>query len=291
MERGTVRTNVRPGGLGAAVVLLVLAGCTAGTPSAAPAALIDVTGQQDAAPDLPVDPAPADGDRDDAPAQDAARPDAASELGDRAVAGNGSGHDRDGAAGATLVDPTDRQVDHARLDAVVNDLLRLRGAVLRDVLRRPTGTPMTEHDAQRLRAIVGGRRLIETTQAFQRYAHDEDQRSQLLPLAELGRPTWVSERTVHAEPACVVVIGSYDLSAVAVTPFDADERTVITLGRMSDEQLADLGGRNPSGWRIEEVVRLVTRDTGEPIPRREWDGLDYAGSMALDPCDDVEAST
>ena len=212
------------------------------------------------------------------------------EVADGEVADRNAGDDADeaggGAALAVRATPTD---DHDQLDSVVNDLLRLRGTVLHDLLRRGPGARLSEDDARRLRAALAGQRLLETTRAFQRYPHDDALRAGLQPVSDLGHAVWTSEQVVHAEPGCVVLIGSYDLSAVAVQPYDADERAVITLARMSDPQLADLGELNPSGWRIEEVVRLVTLDAGEPIPRSQWEDLDYVGSMALASCHDFEA--
>ena len=294
-----MRGGIRPGSWGAAVAVLVLGACSTNAGPSVPTDLVDVTGSHDVLdtddPSAPPAPGGDDSSDDDSSGDD--NPGSKDSAGSQDRSGGVppgpatpgvSVHDD---AGSTLVDASDPTVDHAELDAVVNGLLQQRSAVLRDLLQRGAGAPLTADDARALRAVLGGQRLIETTQAFQRYAHDNDQRNQLLPVSQLGRPTWATDRVVHAEPACVVVIGSYDLSAVAVTPFDADERTVITLARMSDEQRAELGGHNPSGWRIEEVVRLITPDTAEPIPRPQWEGLDFAGSMALDACRDFEAFT
>ena len=182
-------------------------------------------------------------------------------------------------------DPAEIDVDY--VDRVMAELLAVVGDLLGDVLGRDIGSELEPADFDRVGAVFSGPRLALMGQNIQEYARDSEVRDGFVPLADLGEPSWVTMRIMHAEEACIVAVGTYGLARVSVEPFPEDELTAVVLSAGDPEQVSVSDSHNSTGWRIHEQAQLVRGDDREPVKPDELEELDYESGLTL-PCESFE---
>ena len=215
-------------------------------------------------------------------------PGAGTEPAPDAAADPDPGSDPEPEQGAT--DPDDpfafddpSEIDADYVDRVMAELLAVNDQLLDDVLRSDPSDGLTELDTRRLRAVFSGPRLVSQANSYQSRATDEAVREAFLSESERSGTEWTTERVMLAEDLCLVAIGLFDISGIAVEPYPPNEFGMVVLSRMDSEALADLGDANPTGWRIHEQVQLVSSETGQPVPEADWESLDFREALDV-PC-------
>jgi len=182
-------------------------------------------------------------------------------------------------------DPSEIDVDY--VDRVMAELLAVVGDVLKDVIGRNLGAELESADFDRVGAVFSGPRLAQMGQSVQDYARDSALRSGFVPLVDFDRPMWTTTRVIHAEDACIVAVGVYDLARVSVEPFPDDELTAMVLSAMGSGQPLASDRHNVTGWRIHEQAQLVRGEDRQPVKPDELGELDYEGGLTL-PCESFE---
>jgi predicted RNase H-like HicB family nuclease len=166
------------------------------------------------------------------------------------------------------IDPAD--IDEAYIDLVTNELFAIESDVLRDIMGRPAGEEaMTEAESERLRAVLAGDVLLDVGQSYVALSTSDRTRPAFLSADEMGTLHWETAHVVDASHDCIVAIGHYDISEVAVEPYGPDEFSMISLSPD-----ADLEEINPTPWRLRGQLPLVSED-GDPIPEDGWDRINY----------------
>ena len=172
------------------------------------------------------------------------------------------------------------EIDPTYVDLVMNELLAIDSEILRDTLGREPGEGLTDSDSVRIRAVFSGPQLIKAGEDYLRYSNNEEARIGFLPPDELGDIRWRTEELLEADDSCIVAIGWYDITEVALQPYPEDLFAVVSLA--PDHDLSrDTSAFNPSVWRIHDLTQLVSHETSEPVPREDWDRLNYEQALAL----------
>ncbi len=176
------------------------------------------------------------------------------------------------------------EIDLEYVDRVMAELLAVVGDVLKDVLERDLGDDLESSDLDRVGAVFSGPRLAQMGQSVQDYARDSSLRAGFVPLSRFGEPVWSTVRVIHADEACIVAVGTYDLTDVSIQPFPVEELTAVVLSVMDSDQRLVSQRHNLTGWRVHEQAQLVRGDDREPVTPEELADLDYEAGLSL-PCD------
>jgi hypothetical protein len=252
-------------------------------PSVAAAALLlaGCTGADRAANDDGIQPIEVEDDEAERESEPEPEPDAEPEPGGESEpeqdASDGTGSDDPFA----FDDPSEIDADY--VDRVMAALLAVNDALLDDVLRSDPSEGLTELDNLRLRAIFSGPRLVSQASSYQSRATDETIRAVFLPESERRGTEWTTARILLAEDSCVVAIGQFDISGIAVQPYPPDEYGMVVLSSLESAEASELADVNGTPWRIHEQVQLVSGETGEPVPEADWESLNFREAFDL-PC-------
>jgi hypothetical protein len=257
------RVRWMPSAVAAAV--LVLAGCTGGDGSA------DDDG---------IEPIEVEDDEAEPESEPEPEPDPEPESGGESASEQAASDAAESDDPFAFDDPSEIDADY--VDRVMAEIYPVVGDLLRDVLARDVGVALESEDYERLASVFAGPRLVLMGQNYQDYALDSTLRAGFLPLSELGNADWTTVRVIHAESACIVAVGNYDLAAVTVEPYEPSELTAVVLEAV-DWETRERGSENPSGWRIHEQAQLVRGEDRVPVDESELSGLDYEAGLSL-PC-------
>ena len=175
------------------------------------------------------------------------------------------------------------EIDPTYVDLVMNELLAIDSEILRDTLGREPGEGLTDSDSVRIRAVFSGPQLIKAGEDYLRYSNNEEARIGFLPPDELGDIRWRTEELLEADDSCIVAIGWYDITEVALQPYPEDTFTVAVLAPFppdpADVRIRDV---NRTPWRIHDDTLMVSG--GQPVDREEWQRIDYSAVLDI-PCD------
>ena len=167
------------------------------------------------------------------------------------------------------------EIDEAYAEDVINVLLEINSEALATVLRQEPGETIAPEAADQIAAVSDGRRLAQQLEYFQRYIDQPDAAAGFLPPDDIGTSRIDVQAILHAEPDnCMVVVGWWDLTEVAVDPPDVYQ--VFSLGRLDRDVTAE--DRNPTPWKIRQVTPMQDSE-GEPVPEEEWDDVNFADAF------------
>jgi hypothetical protein len=169
------------------------------------------------------------------------------------------------------------EIDPTYVDLVMNELLAISSATLRAILSRDPGEGLTEEDSLGIRAAYSGPRLLKAGEDFLRYSNNEESRIGFLPPDELGDIRWETEEILEADDSCIVAIGWYDITQIAIEPYPPDQYAVASLEPAPDD--ASLQGLNPTPWRLLDLNLM--RIGGEPVPREDWDRVSFDATLDI----------
>ncbi|MFO7779609.1 MAG: hypothetical protein R6V28_14780 [Nitriliruptoraceae bacterium] len=269
-----------PSAVAAAALLVV--GCTGDDGSSADDGIQAIEVEDDGS-----EPATEPGSEPDAEPEPEPEPDAEPEPGVAAESGSESESEQP-APGATepddpfaFDDPS--EIDAEYVDRVMAELLAVNDELLDEVLRSDPAEGLTELDTLRIRAIFSGPRLVSQANSYQSRATDEEVRTAFLPESERQGTDWATARIMLAEESCVVAVGEFDISGIAVQPYPSDEFGMVVLSRMEGPEADDFGQVNPTQWRIHEQVQLVSAETGAPVAEADWESLNFREALDV-PC-------
>jgi hypothetical protein len=168
------------------------------------------------------------------------------------------------------------EIDEAYVESVINAILEVQDEVLKGALQQSQGENLSADLTALHFATTAGAERITGLEEIQGYIDDLDRRENFRAVEDMGESTFRIEELIHGEPdACIIAVGYWDVSDLVINAPPEDDFSAFSLSRVPMDEKVSEG--NPTPWQWRDVTQMA--DGSGPIPREDWDDLDYASAL------------